>query len=797
MKTRTYLPNELNVRVSGRTVERDNVLYLCHSAAYVEFELEGSYLAAELASEGGAADFQAWIAVYVNDMEVPYKKFSLEAGKKEYVLWENDTEEKVLVRVVKSSENQYAYAAICNFILNEDAEVTKTEAKEKHIHFIGDSITCGFGNEGGADQPFLTETENPLRAYAALTAKKLDAEFTLTSWSGIGIISSYVDPDVEVPNTGVLVPKIYPYTDYSLFARMGWEMETYDCTKSNFDMIVINLCTNDSSYTRDHEDRKQAFKEEYANFLKYLQTCYPGTPIVCCAGAMNRMLMSEVCEATKMATKPESPVYYYQFSEGKPEDGEGSVGHPSLIRHDIMSTELSNWIREQNLLQDSIENYVSGESSMKKTKKWMKVIAMALAAVTCASTLTACGDNSEKAGDTDLVLRFVAMSDVHIGYLGDRNYKRFEKAMESAYEYADSQAYDKIDALLVAGDMTNYGQEAELTAFKSALDKSLREETESLLITGNHEFFKEEGQPVIERWERILEREKNTHNVINGYHFINLSLSGYKDATYTESLDWFEAELAKAAKDDPEKPIFVQHHYAIKGTVYGSNLWGTSKMTTIMRKYPQIISFSGHSHYPMNDPRSIWQGDYTALGCGTLAYYELEPGMMYGTIPPNSENAAQYYIVEVHKDNSVTIKGYDIITDQFFDFEYTIEDPSDKSSFQYTNDRKKTADTPVFAEGAKVTVESVEDTKVTLTIPQATDGECIHSYRFDFYINGEKQSSASIWSEFYFLDMPETLTQEFTGLVAGSNYTVEVTAIDSWGKESETTIKAEFSTLAE
>ena len=199
----------------------------------------------------------------------------------------------------------------------------------------------------------------------------------------------------------------------------------------------------------------------------------------------------------------------------------------------------------------------------------------------------------------------------------------------------------------------------------------------------------------------------------------------------------------------------------------------------------------------MNDPRSIWQGDYTALGCGTLAYYELEPGMMYGTIPPNSENAAQYYIVEVHKDNSVTIKGYDIITDQFFDFEYTIEDPSDKSSFQYTNDRKKTADTPVFAEGAKVTVESVEDTKVTLTIPQATDGECIHSYRFDFYINGEKQSSASIWSEFYFLDMPETLTQEFTGLVAGSNYTVEVTAIDSWGKESETTIKAEFSTLAE
>ena len=350
MLTKAYLPNELSLRISGRNVERDNVLYLCHSASYVEFELEGNYLAVELASEGGGEDFQAWMAVYINDMEVPYKKFALEAGRKEYCLWENDTDEKVLVRLVKSSENQYAYAAICKFILNEGAKVTKTVAKKKHIQFIGDSITCGFGNEGNAGDPFLTGTENPLKAYAALTAKKLDSEFTLISWSGIGIISSYVDPDVEVPNTGVLVPMLYPYTDYSLFARMGWEQEGYDFSKDNLDLIVINLGTNDSSYTRDHEDRKQAFQKEYTNFLGYLQQCYPGTPIVCCAGAMNRLLMEEVCAATKNATKPESPVYYYEFTPGKPEDGEGAVGHPSMTRHEIMATELSAWIRNQKLI---------------------------------------------------------------------------------------------------------------------------------------------------------------------------------------------------------------------------------------------------------------------------------------------------------------------------------------------------------------------------------------------------------------------------------------------------------------
>jgi len=350
MITKSYFPKELDLRISGRCVERDNLLYLCHSASYVEFIFEGKYLAVELASEGGGEDFKAWMAVYINDMEVPYKKFSLEAGRKEYLLWENDTDEKVLVRLVKTSENQYAYAAIAKFILEERAKITKTQAKQKHIQFIGDSITCGFGNEGNAGDAFLTQTENPLRAFAAMTAKKLDAEFTLISWSGIGIISSYVDPDVEVPNTGVLVPKLYPYTDYSLFARMGWEQEQYDFSKDTLDLIVINLCTNDSSYTREHAERQQAFFEEYVKFIGFLQKAYPKTPIVCCAGAMNRLLMTEVCKAAKTASKADSMVYYYEFTPGIPEDGEGAVGHPSMVRHEKMAQELSTWMKEQKLL---------------------------------------------------------------------------------------------------------------------------------------------------------------------------------------------------------------------------------------------------------------------------------------------------------------------------------------------------------------------------------------------------------------------------------------------------------------
>ena len=214
---------------------------------------------------------------------------------------------------------------------------------------------------------------------------------------------------------------------------------------------------------------------------------------------------------------------------------------------------------------------------MKKINKCLKTIAVALVAISCVTTLTGCNDTTQPPVDAepsekDVVLRFVAMSDVHIGSMGDSSCERFGEAMKAAYNYAKSQSYNELDALLIAGDMTNYGKDYELQAFKSVLEKNVKKETETLLIMGNHEFFpdsaKEKEESVIERWEKALNRDKNTHNVINGYQFINLSLSGYSDTTYKPSLEWFEKELAAAAADDPNKPIFVQHHYPVKNTVY-------------------------------------------------------------------------------------------------------------------------------------------------------------------------------------------------------------------------------------
>lgn len=346
-----YFPEELSITLSGRTLYRDKSLYLLHAASYIEFDFEGRILEVELESEGGGEDFQAWIGIYVNDMDSSYRRIKLESGNRRYLLWESSSIDKVLIRIVKMSENQYAYTAINKFILDENAFVCKTSAKKKRIEFIGDSITCGYGNEGTAGDEFTTGTENPLKAYGVLTAQKLDCDFTLVAWSGIGIISRWIPPEAVEPNIDMLVPKIYPYVDFGLYKRRGWTpKENYDYERDCCNAIVVNLGTNDASYTKDNATRKQEFQTAYQEFLRYLRLIHKNKPIVCTYGAMTGLLSQEIEEAVETVRNLDQDelVFYMQFSQSEAEDG--ADGHPSMIKHEKMSEQLADWIRRKGIL---------------------------------------------------------------------------------------------------------------------------------------------------------------------------------------------------------------------------------------------------------------------------------------------------------------------------------------------------------------------------------------------------------------------------------------------------------------
>lgn len=91
------------------------------------------------------------------------------------------------------------------------------------------------------------------------------------------------------------------------------------------------------------------------------------------------------------------------------------------------------------------------------------------------------------------------------------------------------------------------------------------------------------------------------------------------------SLNYLEKEAASAAEEADGKPIFVGIHPPVAGTTYGS--FGNSDATAqssqidgILRRYPNVILFTAHCHYPLADERSIYQKEYTAVNTGSCSY---------------------------------------------------------------------------------------------------------------------------------------------------------------------------------
>lgn len=379
------------------------------------------------------------------------------------------------------------------------------------------------------------------------------------------------------------------------------------------------------------------------------------------------------------------------------------------------------------------------------------------------------------------VLRFMVVSDVHYKDEHTVERDRMQQAIRTAYALSEKESYNKLDALYVVGDFANSGTRAQMLAFKDTLDSNLKPGTDYTLSLASHEFGSEGEEAALQKFAEIFGAEPDSHKVINGYHFISVTCTN--GCHFDEKKqEWVAQELKKAAKDDPKRPIFFFQHPHIMGTVYGSANWGEDELTAILMNYPQIIDFSGHSHAPINDPRSIHQRHFTCLGTGTLSYFELDEfDKIYGTIPPNDDNAAQMLIVEADAEGRVRIYPYDLITDNFFPFTWKIDSAWDVDSYLYTDARYRTEKAPWFEEGSAVEIKDVKADSFTVEFPQAkVEEEYVDDYNVYLKdMNGVTVRNATIWSGYYFYNMPEKLSVSFDGLESGE-YRVEIYANSFW-----------------
>ncbi len=442
------------------------------------------------------------------------------------------------------------------------------------------------------------------------------------------------------------------------------------------------------------------------------------------------------------------------------------------------------------------------------------------------------------------VLRFAVTSDVHTRSRGGTGNPTEEELAASllrttgvfrhSYQYADMSDYKNVDAVIVVGDYTDHGTIGEYASFKSVVRTEMRDGTQLLVCLGNHEFYdtQESGDTVqtdgtYARFEQYFGHAPDTHTVIGGYHFIGVSPDRNGGRNYSAAkAAWLEEQLQIAAADDPtgQKPIFVYQHISPANSVYGSNKttdpnasYAAINTGNVMKNYPQVVLFSGHSHRPTTDPSSIMQSDYTVLGTGTLAYgtYEIytdegqiislaqnETGSLFYASMGDAKNehglrdGSVFMIVEVDAQGRVRIRYVDVDSHCLVGEPIIIDTIGRKDDFTLTADRAANGEAPRFADDAAVTVTATWSTEVSFSFPQATSRDKVRNYKVEVYQGDTLVKKFYMLSGAYYAGTPASLIAPCTGLAPATAYTVKVYAYNSWGQVSAVPLTGGFTTAA-
>jgi predicted phosphodiesterase len=395
--------------------------------------------------------------------------------------------------------------------------------------------------------------------------------------------------------------------------------------------------------------------------------------------------------------------------------------------------------------------------------------------------------------------RFIVISDTHFGNtVGRGPMDKVPKALKNL-----TAKTPKADAIFVVGDITNNGNSGQYDQLLSVFGNTdnVPEGMPVYFMMGNHDNYSGSGAASL--YMSKISQPLHQYIIIKDYPFITVSETGSDQNDFNASAVKFLSDnLAKASADFPGKPVFVFIHVPTVNTSYGSCIsgplpdggWSTDKFKSTLDRYPQAIVFSGHTHYPLGDPRSIHQDRFTAINTASTTYSEVEAnvGLNIGTLPEKYDNITEGLIVTVIENGDVKLERWDTYRNEEIHPDWLITAPHDGTHFTYAN---RTGGTPPsFDADDAPTVENVASTTCSVSFPQATDDEVVHNYRVEIMDGNNVAARQTIFSGFYLnSSMPDSLTVNIDGLSANTSYTAKVTAYDSYRQASQS-ISIDFKT---
>ncbi|TYP78896.1 calcineurin-like phosphoesterase family protein [Paenibacillus methanolicus] len=257
---------------------------------------------------------------------------------------------------------------------------------------------------------------------------------------------------------------------------------------------------------------------------------------------------------------------------------------------------------------------------------------------------------------------FQVITDTHVTMDAQHVHNRnFERALlDIAALEPDSMG------IMHVGDITDHGWEEEYVEM-ARIWEQCRERGLTVPIRfahGNHDLFGGETVAQLERFQRFTAMPGPYHaHEVDGYLFLFLGSEQAeperKDFAYlsVEQLNWLEQRLKSA---EAGKPVFVFLHQPLMNTVSGSleaqgwhGVIQDEELHAIVRRYPQVILFSGHTHWELGAPHALHGGD----GHSPAMLNAASVGYLW-TDEDEHKSGSQGFFVDIYEDR-VIVKGRD------------------------------------------------------------------------------------------------------------------------------------------
>lgn len=311
---------------------------------------------------------------------------------------------------------------------------------------------------------------------------------------------------------------------------------------------------------------------------------------------------------------------------------------------------------------------------------------------------------------------------------------------------------------------------------------------------GNDYFQTDQDQEMRTKYEA-------RHCVIGDYHILCVSPNGDQPIVYDPTVvTWLDNQLAAITSAEPEKYVIVITHPMIKNTVYGSRLgeeggiwestlshyWATDALTPVLRKYPQAIVFGGHLHFPLNDPRSVWQGDFSVFGCASVRYMALENGkyedMSSATVMKDCNDFSQGNLLQFDASGNMRVLRMDFYNKDVIGepivSSYPTSDKGHLTKYNHT-----TLSLANAAPSLSTLNVDVTDGIATAKWAAGTDDEFVHHYVLTLKKGGAVVTTMKILADFYKSAKTSGMRKEWTrslGNVTDGTYELTLEAFDSW-----------------